>query len=84
MRIVSITGNDSPIVHKPLPTDDPQRRQPNITRARQLLGWQPEVSLDAGLRKTLAYFRAISNVVPHTPGSETYISAPMTEMAVNG
>ncbi len=51
------TGSKSPIVHKPLPVDDPKIRQPDITRARQLLGWEPKVQLEQGLERTLAYFR---------------------------
>ena len=56
--IVAATGSSSGIVHKPLPVDDPKVRQPDITRARRLLGWEPKVSLKAGLDATIAYFRA--------------------------
>jgi dTDP-glucose 4,6-dehydratase len=52
--VIAITGSSSPIVFEALPVDDPQVRQPDITRARQLLGWEPEVSLEDGLRRTLA------------------------------
>ncbi len=52
--VVKVTGSSSPIVHEALPVDDPQVRQPDITRARQLLGWEPEIGLDEGLRRTLA------------------------------
>jgi dTDP-glucose 4,6-dehydratase len=52
--VVAATGSSSPIVFEALPVDDPQVRQPDITRARQLLGWEPEVALDDGLRRTLA------------------------------
>jgi dTDP-glucose 4,6-dehydratase len=55
--IIALTGSNSRIVHKPLPVDDPKIRQPDITRARTLLGWEPEVPLDQGLAVTLAYFR---------------------------
>ena len=48
------TGSKSEIVHEALPVDDPQVRQPDITRARQLLGWEPEIELDEGLRRLLA------------------------------
>jgi dTDP-glucose 4,6-dehydratase len=51
--VVRATGSSSPIVFEALPVDDPQVRQPDITRARQLLGWAPEVELDEGLRRTL-------------------------------
>ena len=51
--VVRTTGSSSPIVFEALPVDDPQVRQPDITRARQLLGWEPQVGLDAGLARTL-------------------------------
>jgi dTDP-glucose 4,6-dehydratase len=54
--VVRITGSKSDIVHEALPVDDPQVRQPDITRARQLLGWEPEVELDEGLRRMLPSF----------------------------
>jgi UDP-glucuronate decarboxylase len=55
-RIIQLTGSRSKIVHKPLPTDDPTRRQPDISVAKQELGWEPKVDLDAGLKKTIANF----------------------------
>jgi len=55
--IIRMTGSKSRIVYKPLPTDDPKVRQPDITRARTLLGWEPKVQLEEGLVTTLAYFR---------------------------
>jgi dTDP-glucose 4,6-dehydratase len=54
--VVQLTGSKSEIVHEALPVDDPQVRQPDITRARQLLGWEPEVELDEGLRRMLPSF----------------------------
>ena len=51
--VIQATGSTSKIVYEALPVDDPQVRQPDITRARQLLGWEPEVSLEEGLRRTL-------------------------------
>jgi dTDP-glucose 4,6-dehydratase len=56
-RILALTGSRSRIVPRPLPVDDPRVRQPDITRARERLGWEPRVSLEEGLRTTLAYFR---------------------------
>ena len=56
-EILRLTGSKSRLVYKPLPEDDPKVRQPDITRARTLLGWEPEVPLEEGLKKTLAYFR---------------------------
>jgi dTDP-glucose 4,6-dehydratase len=55
--IIKLTGSKSQIVYRPLPEDDPKVRQPDITRARTLLGWEPKVGLEEGLTKTLEYFR---------------------------
>ena len=55
--IIRMTGSKSQIVYRPLPTDDPKQRRPDITRARTLLGWEPKVQLDEGLVKTIEYFR---------------------------
>lgn len=52
-------GSSSEIICKPLPVDDPKIRQPNITRAREILKWEPKVSLDQGLDSTIAYFKAL-------------------------
>jgi dTDP-glucose 4,6-dehydratase len=52
--VIRLTGSSSEIVCEALPVDDPQQRQPDITRARQLLGWEPEIELEEGLRRTLA------------------------------
>jgi UDP-glucuronate decarboxylase len=56
-RIIRMTGSSSRIVHRPLPEDDPIQRCPDNTLAAQRLGWAPEVGLDEGLEKTIAYFR---------------------------
>jgi dTDP-glucose 4,6-dehydratase len=56
-EIIRLTGSKSRLVYKPLPEDDPKVRQPDITRARTLLGWEPKVGLEEGLTKTLDYFR---------------------------
>jgi dTDP-glucose 4,6-dehydratase len=56
-KIVAMTGSRSRIVRRPLPEDDPKVRQPDITRARTILGWEPKVPLDEGLRRTLEYFK---------------------------
>lgn len=55
--IVKITGSKSRIVFKPLPEDDPKVRQPDITKAKKLLGWEPKVGLEEGLANTLQYFK---------------------------
>jgi dTDP-glucose 4,6-dehydratase len=56
-EIVHLTGSRSKIIFTPLPQDDPKRRQPDISRARQLCSWEPKVEFAAGLRETIAYFR---------------------------
>jgi dTDP-glucose 4,6-dehydratase len=56
-RIKALTKSKSEIVFRPLPVDDPKQRQPDITRARTLLGWEPKVGLEDGLRHTIEYFR---------------------------
>jgi dTDP-glucose 4,6-dehydratase len=55
--IIAMTGSMSRIVYRELPTDDPKVRQPDITRARSLLGWEPKVELEEGLASTIDYFR---------------------------
>jgi dTDP-glucose 4,6-dehydratase len=57
--IVRLAGSKSEIVHRELPVDDPRQRRPDITRARNLLGWEPEVDLEQGLQRTLEYFRTV-------------------------
>ncbi len=56
-RVISITGSKSQIVYDKLPQDDPKQRCPDITKARNLLGWEPKIDLDTGLRMSLDYFR---------------------------
>lgn len=58
-EIIALTGTSQKIVYKPLPVDDPKQRQPDITRARQVLGWEPTVSRKDGLRKTYDYFKSL-------------------------
>ena len=58
-KIIELTGSESEIVYKPLPKDDPCRRKPDITLAKEKLKWEPKVSLDTGLKKTIEYFRKI-------------------------
>jgi UDP-glucuronate decarboxylase len=57
-KVLALADTDSAVEYLPLPADDPVRRQPDITRARQLLGWGPATPLDDGLKRTVAYFRA--------------------------
>src|SRR5881396_2842772 len=58
-RIKALTGSKSEIVFRPLPEDDPRVRQPDITKARTLLGWEPRVALEDGLRRTIDFFRPV-------------------------
>jgi UDP-glucuronate decarboxylase len=55
--ILTLTGSTSKLSFRPLPADDPQRRQPDITAAREMLGWRPRVRLEDGLKETIAYFK---------------------------
>ena len=57
--VLKITGSSSKLVYRPLPPDDPRQRCPDISKAREVLGWQPTVSLEEGLRRTVAYFDAL-------------------------
>ena len=55
-KVIALTGSKSKLVHKPLPQDDPRQRQPDITLAKQVLGWEPKIPLQEGLKHTIAYF----------------------------
>jgi len=56
-EIVALTGSKSKVVFKPLPQDDPKVRQPDITKAKELLGWSPKVDRKDGLKRTMEYFK---------------------------
>jgi nucleoside-diphosphate-sugar epimerase len=56
-RIIALTGAKSQIVNEPLPVDDPKQRKPDITKARGLLGWEPKIGLEDGLKRTIDFFR---------------------------
>lgn len=58
-EIIALTGTDQKIVYMPLPTDDPKQRQPDITRARSILGWEPKVARQEGLKITYDYFKTL-------------------------
>jgi UDP-glucuronate decarboxylase len=58
-QVIKLTGANSKLVFRPLPTDDPKQRQPDITLAKSLLNWEPSVPLEAGLKKTISYFESI-------------------------
>jgi UDP-glucuronate decarboxylase len=57
--VLRLTGSKSQLVFRPLPVDDPTQRQPDISKARKALGWQPKVALQDGLKETIAYFRKL-------------------------
>jgi UDP-glucuronate decarboxylase len=58
-KVIELTGSKSKLTFKPLPIDDPTQRQPDITLAKKMLNWQPKVSLEDGLKETIAYFRKL-------------------------
>ena len=60
-KVIDLTGSNSKIIYKTLPEDDPKQRQPNIDLAKEKLNWSPEVELEAGLERTIAYFRDTIN-----------------------
>lgn len=62
-EIVNLTGTNQKIIYEPLPKDDPKQRQPNITKARQLLGWEPRISREEGLKITYEYFKSLPREV---------------------
>ena len=55
-KVIALTNSASKIVYRPMPSDDPQQRKPDIEQAKSVLGWEPQVQLEAGLKKTIAYF----------------------------
>ena len=57
--VIRLTGSKSVVEHRPLPIDDPRVRQPDISRATRILGWEPKVGLEEGLGKTIAFFASI-------------------------
>ncbi|OYV72063.1 MAG: NAD-dependent dehydratase, partial [Gemmatimonadetes bacterium 21-71-4] len=70
--VVELTGSPAPIEHRDLPKDDPRLRQPDITRARTMLGWEPAIDLREGLTRTIGFFRGLmgsSRMAPRTPRS---------------
>jgi len=62
-RIQQMLGSKLPIILQPLPSDDPRKRRPDISKAKRVLGWEPKVSLEDGLRETVAYFKAQADVI---------------------
>jgi len=70
-RVIALTGSGSRIVHRSLPEDDPKQRRPDITRASAVLGWEPKVSLEDGLRRTIPYFERLLASLPADAMRET-------------
>jgi len=66
-RVLAVTGSKSKIRHQPLPQDDPKQRRPDITKAKTLLGWEPKIDLETGLRMSLDYFRKTALEEKKTP-----------------
>ena len=58
-RVIALTGSASTVEHRPLPTDDPKVRRPDISVARRVLDWEPQVPLEEGLQRTIPYFRSL-------------------------
>jgi dTDP-glucose 4,6-dehydratase len=59
-EIIKLTGTTQKVIYKELPKDDPMQRQPDITKAKELLGWEPKVGREEGMRKTFEYFKTLS------------------------
>jgi len=59
-KVLAVTGSKSSIRYEPLPQDDPKQRRPDITRAKTLLGWEPKIDLETGLKLSLEYFKQAS------------------------
>mgnify|MGYP006421208377 CR=1 FL=1 len=74
--VIEMTGAPSSVVHKELPADDPVQRQPDITRARALLDWDPKTDLRDGLERTVAYFRGVDLGDYHQPTPNSSIATP--------
>ena len=60
-EIIKLTGTDQKVIYQDLPVDDPKQRKPDITKAQELLGWNPKVDRAEGLKITYAYFRSLSD-----------------------
>ena len=58
-KVIKLTGSNSIILQQPLPQDDPKQRKPDISKAVQMLNWEPKIDLDTGLQKTIEYFKTV-------------------------
>ena len=59
-EIIKLTGTDQKVIYKDLPQNDPKQRQPDISLAKEILGWEPQVNREEGMQKTYAYFKSLS------------------------
>ena len=64
-EIIALTGTDQKVVYRDLPENDPKQRQPDITRAKTVLGWEPSIDRAEGLKRTYAYFKTLSTEELH-------------------
>ena len=64
-KVIDLTGSKSKLINKPLPTDDPIQRKPDITLAKEKLGWEPKIELEEGLKNTISYFDNMLKINPH-------------------
>jgi UDP-glucuronate decarboxylase len=74
-RVIDLTGSRSPIEYRPLPVDDPTQRCPDISRARQTLGWEPKVALEQGLKRTIDYFDRLLGARDKEPSTVVRLKA---------
>ncbi|BBI65075.1 hypothetical protein HSBAA_63810 [Vreelandella sulfidaeris] len=58
-KVIKLTGSSSQLIYKPLPMDDPRKRRPDLSQAKEKLGWKPSVALEEGLMKTIGYFTGV-------------------------
>jgi dTDP-glucose 4,6-dehydratase len=73
-EVIKLTGTQQKIIYKPLPKDDPKQRQPDIRRAKEILGWEPKVTRAEGLKKTLEYFKSLSPDIIYERESKNFES----------
>jgi UDP-glucuronate decarboxylase len=81
-EVIRLTDSDSKIVYRGRPSDDPRQRQPDISIARDKLGWQPTVELEAGLKQTIAYFRKLLNIPANDGAARKMVSDGSSAAAV--
>ncbi len=70
-KVIELSGSSSKLVERPLPADDPTRRRPDITLAKEKLGWEPKIELAEGLKQTIDWFKSI-NLTDYRPPTPNY------------